>query len=332
MKIAIAILNWNGKELLETFLPSVISNSEDADIYVIDNASTDDSVKLLKTQFPLVKIIQNITNGGYAQGYNDGLKHIDADVFCLLNNDVETTPNWLVPIQSAFSQDSKTVIIQPKILDYKNKGYFEYAGASGGFIDKYGYPFCRGRIFDTVEKDSGQYDSYLDIDWATGACLFIRSDIFKTIDGFDNDFFAHMEEIDMCWRAKNLGYSIKCIPASVVYHVGGATLDASNPKKTYLNFRNSLFTLVKNSSGNVFSIIFIRMLLDGLAGIQFLVALKFKHFVAIIRAHFSFYSQLSRVLNQRKTLVQTPNYYKTKSIVWEYFIKKKQKFSQLKNS
>ncbi|MDW5289840.1 glycosyltransferase family 2 protein [Formosa sp. PL04] len=329
MKIAIAILNWNGKKLLEQFLPSVILNSEDTDIYVIDNASTDDSIVMLKNQFPTVNIILNTENGGFAKGYNDGLKHIAADVYCLLNNDIEVTPNWLTPIKSAFNEDSNTAIIQPKILDYKNKSSFEYAGASGGFIDRYGYPFCRGRIFDTLEKDLGQYDSNLEIDWATGACLFIKANVFKTLNGFDNAFFAHMEEIDLCWRAKNLEYNIKCIPTSEVFHVGGATLNASNPKKTYLNFRNSLFTLVKNASGNVFAIIFTRMLLDGLAGLHFLFSLKFNHFFAIIRAHFSFYSQVSRILKQRKTLVQKPNYFKTRSIVYDYFIKKKQKFSDL---
>ncbi|WP_434035632.1 glycosyltransferase family 2 protein [Formosa sp. 4Alg 33] len=332
MKIAIAILNWNGATLLKQFLPSVILNSEGADIYVIDNASTDESVNLLKKEFPSVGIILNSENGGYAKGYNDGLKHIDADVYCLLNSDIEVTPNWLSPIRDAFKQEAKTAILQPKILDFKNKEYFEYAGASGGFIDKYGYPFCRGRIFDTLEKDNGQYNSNINIDWATGACLFVRSDVFNTINGFDNAFFAHMEEIDLCWRTRNLGYSIKCIPASQVYHVGGATLNASNPKKTYLNFRNSLFTLVKNASGNILAIIFIRMLLDGVAGLQFLLQLKFKHFIAIIHAHFSFYIQLSEVLKERKTLVQPQNSYKSELIVWDYFVKKKQKYSELKNT
>ncbi|WP_299781421.1 glycosyltransferase family 2 protein [uncultured Formosa sp.] len=329
MKIAIAILNWNGAKLLKQFLPSVIINSEESDIYVIDNASTDESVNVLKKEFPSVHIILNSENGGYAKGYNDGLQHITADVVCLLNSDIEVSPNWLTPIKLAFNQDLNTAIIQPKILDFKNKDYFEYAGASGGFIDKYGYPFCRGRIFDTIEKDNGQYDTDLDIFWATGACLFIRSNVFKTLNGFDNAFFAHMEEIDLCWRAKNLDFNIKCIPNSVVYHVGGATLNASNSQKTYLNFRNSLFTLVKNAGGNIVVIIFSRMVLDGLAGIQFLLQLKFKHFYAIIRAHFSFYSQLSRLVRQRKTLVKTANYYKTRSIVWEYFLKKKQKFKEI---
>ncbi|CDF78781.1 glycosyltransferase (GT2) [Formosa agariphila KMM 3901] len=327
MKIAIAILNWNGQQLLEQFLPSVILNSEGADIYVIDNASTDDSIIVLKRKFPSVHIILNSENGGYAKGYNDGLKHIPADVYCLLNSDIEVTPNWLEPIKAAFNADDKTAIIQPKILDYKNKSYFEYAGAAGGFIDKYGYPFCRGRIFDTLEQDHGQYNTSVEIDWASGACLFIKSDVFKKANGLDNDFFAHMEEIDLCWRAKNLGYKIKCVPDSIVYHLGGATLNTSNPKKTYLNFRNSLFTLVKNAGGNLLGIILVRMLLDGVAGIKFLVSLKFNHFYAIIRAHFSFYSQLSKVLKQRKTLIQQANYFSVKSIVWSYFVKNKKSTS-----
>ncbi|MBP1839761.1 glycosyltransferase family 2 protein [Formosa algae] len=329
MKIAIAILNWNGSKLLQQFLPTVIKHAEDAEIYVIDNASTDDSVSVINTLFPTVNIIVNPENGGYAKGYNDGLKHITADVFCLLNSDIEVTPNWLAPIRATFQSEPKTAIIQPKILDYKNKDYFEYAGAAGGFIDKYGYPFCRGRIFNTVEKDEGQYNTTLDIFWATGACLFIRANVFKNINGFDNAFFAHMEEIDLCWRAKNLDYKVKCVPSSEVYHVGGATLNASNPQKTYLNFRNSLFLLVKNAEGNIYTIIVLRMILDGLAGIQFVAQLKFKHFYAIIRAHFSFYGQISRLLKQRQTLAKQPNYFKIRSIVWEYFLKKKKMYKQL---
>ncbi|QDO95389.1 glycosyltransferase family 2 protein [Formosa sediminum] len=329
MKIAIAILNWNGAKLLQEFLPAVITHSEGADLYVIDNASTDHSIDLIKTQFPTVNIILNSENGGYAKGYNDGLSQIAADVYCLLNNDIEVTANWLAPIYATFNAEPNTAIIQPKILDYKNKKYFEYAGAAGGFIDKYGYPFCRGRIFNTIEQDNGQYNSNLDIFWATGACLFIRENTFKALNGFDEAFFAHMEEIDLCWRAKNLNYNIKCIPETKVYHVGGATLHASNPNKTYLNFRNSLCMLVKNAARNIFITIIIRMLLDGLAGVQFLLQLKFKHFYAILRAHASFYSRLSSLLKQRKKLVQQPNYFKTRSIVWEYFVRKKQNFKIL---
>ena len=329
MKIAIVILNWNGKALLEQFLPSVISFSKDADIYVADNASTDDSVAFLKTHFPQIKIIQNSTNGGYAKGYNDALKHVKADVFCLLNSDVEVTKNWLLPIQETFINEPNTAIIQPKILDQKNKDYFEYAGAAGGFIDKLGYPYCRGRIFNTIEKDEGQYNDIIDVFWASGACLFVRNNVYKSLGGLDESFFAHMEEIDFCWQTKNLGFDVKYVGNSTIYHVGGATLSNTNPKKTYLNFRNSLYTLVKNASGITFYLMFVRLVLDGIAGLKFLLELKPKHTLAIIKAHFSFYSHLTTLLKQRKNQNKLSKYYSQKSIVWSYFITKKRYFKSL---
>jgi len=323
MKLAVVILNWNGKQLLEQFVPSVITYSQKADIYVADNASTDDSVAFLKQQFPQVRIIQNRTNDGYAKGYNEALKHIEADIFCLLNSDIEVTKNWLAPIITEFQTNSNTAIIQPKILDFKKKSHFEYAGAAGGFIDKYGYPFCRGRIFDTIEKDNQQYDDTKTIFWASGACLFIRKSTFETLNGFDESYFAHFEEIDLCWRAFNAGYITKYIGTSTVYHVGGATLNALNPKKTYLNFRNSLFTITKNAHGFLFGIIITRLVLDGIVAIKFLFSLKFKHITAILKAHFSFYAHLNTLLKQRYQLPKKKHYYKTKSIVWSYFIKKR---------
>ena len=330
LKTAIVILNWNGKKLLEQFLPSVISHSNEATIYVADNASTDDSVNFIKSNFPSVQIIQNTENGGFAKGYNDALKDIDADIYCLLNNDVEVTENWLSPIISIFKSDPNTIIIQPKILDYKHKSYFEYAGAAGGFIDKFGYPYCRGRIFNTVEKDENQYDEINNIFWASGACFFIRKNAFVTLNGLDEAFFAHMEEIDLCWRAKNLDYDIKYIGTSTVFHLGGATLNNTNPRKTYLNFRNSLFMLTKNiPKGQVFYIVFIRLFLDGIAGIRFLITGKFSHFIAVIKSHFSFYWHLPKLLKQRKTLQQKKKYYQTKSIVWSYFVDNKKTFNSL---
>lgn len=328
MKIAVVILNWNGKQLLEQFLPSVMAYSEMADIFVADNASTDDSVDFVKSQFPSVNIIQNTTNGGYAKGYNDALQHVQADVFCLLNSDVEVTEGWLQQIIECFKNEPNTAIIQPKILDYKRKDYFEYAGAAGGFIDKLGYPYCRGRIFDTIEKDTNQYDD-ASIIWASGACLFIRASVFKSLNGFDEAFFAHMEEIDLCWRAHNLGYDTKFVSNSVVYHVGGATLSALNPKKTYLNFRNSLFTLTKNAGGNLFLLIFTRLLLDGFAAIKFLLQLQPTHILAILKAHLSYYQALPQLLKQRKQLKQSSTYYQQTSIVWSYFIQKKRRFDCL---
>lgn len=328
MTIAIVILNWNGKTLLEQFLPSILKHSHtNASIYVADNASTDGSIDFIKTHFPTIKIIINNTNGGYAKGYNDALKGLTEDIFCLLNNDIEVSANWLTPILETF-KDEATAIVQPKILDYKNKTHFEYAGAAGGFIDKYGYPFCRGRIFNTIEKDNNQYKD-ADIFWASGACLFIRNTVFKTLDGFDETFFAHMEEIDLCWRAKNLGYDIKYNNQSKVYHVGGATLSNTNPKKTYLNFRNNLSMLVKNAKGNIFSIVFARLILDGIAGVKYFLSLQPLHTFAIIRAHFAFYARLPHVLKQRKALSQTSNYAKINSIVWAYFIQKKKQFNRL---
>jgi GT2 family glycosyltransferase len=324
--IAVVILNWNGKALLEQFLPSVVKHSNDAIIYVADNASTDDSVSFVREHFPTVKIIQNSENGGYAKGYNDALQYIEEPLLCLLNSDIEVTKNWLQPIVEAFDNDVETAIIQPKILDYKSKSHFEYAGAAGGFIDKYGYPFCRGRIFDTIEKDQSQYNDIKNIFWASGACFFIKNSVFKTLNGFDESYFAHMEEIDLCWRAYNSNYNTKYVGTSTVYHVGGATLSNTNPRKTYLNFRNSLFTLVKNTDKNVFIRMVLRMKLDGIAALRFLFQLKPHYFFAVLKAHLAFYKNLGRLLKQRKQLPKRANYYETNSIVWSYFIKKRKTF------
>ena len=322
MKIAVVILNWNGQKLLEQFLPSIIDFSKEATIYVADNASTDASVAYVTTNFPNITILQNAQNFGFAKGYNVALRNVNADVFALVNSDIEVTKNWLQPIIATFIKEPLTAIIQPKILDYKNKGCYEYAGAAGGFIDKYGYPFCRGRIFETLEKDTQQYDDVSEIFWASGACFFIRQPVFSDLNGFDEDFFAHQEEIDLCWRAFNNNYVAKYNSKSVVYHVGGATLEKSNPQKTYLNFRNSLLMLAKNLPKNKFvSIILIRMLLDGIAGFQFLWKGKFSHFSAILKAHFSFYFMIRSTLNKRNG-IQKQNYFYTKSIVYQYFIKK----------
>jgi GT2 family glycosyltransferase len=328
MKIAVVILNWNGKKLLETFLPSVLQDSPEASIYVADNASTDDSVAFVQAHFPSITVIQNHGNLGFAGGYNEALQKVDADIYALVNSDIEVTPNWLQPIIQKFQNEPKTAIIQPKILDYKNKAYFEYAGAAGGFIDQYGYPFCRGRIFETIEKDTHQYDDETEIFWASGACFFIRKDVFHELDGFDADFFAHQEEIDLCWRAFNLGHQIKYTSKSVVYHVGGATLQQGNPKKTFLNFRNSLLMLVKNlPKSSLFQVLFIRLVLDGVAGIQFLVKGKPLHTLAILKAHFSFYSLFSKNYKKRSSQ-QLPNYYITKSIIYRYFIKNNSIFAK----
>ena len=330
MKLAIVILNWNGKKLLEKFLPSVVKHSVEADIYVADNASTDTSVKFINEHYPEVKIVQNKVNGGYAKGYNDALQHIDADIYCLLNSDVEVTKNWLVPIISEFRNSTNTAVVQPKILDYKKQTHFEYAGAAGGHIDKYGYPFCRGRIFTTLEEDKGQYNDTSEIFWASGACLFIRKIVFEEAGKLDEDFFAHQEEIDLCWRIKNLGYSIKCVGNSEVFHLGGATLSSMNPKKTFLNFRNSLYNLVKNVYGSkVLWIIFIRLILDGIAAIKFLFEGKFSHFFAILKAHFHFYKNLRVLVNKRKKRSTVEKYYLISSVIVQYYFFKNIKFDQL---
>ncbi|MBF02953.1 MAG: dTDP-Rha--alpha-D-GlcNAc-pyrophosphate polyprenol alpha-3-L-rhamnosyltransferase [Flavobacterium sp.] len=328
-KIAVVILNWNGVELLRQFLPSVLQFSTEATIYVIDNASTDVSVSVLKSEFPTVQIIENEGNFGFAKGYNEGLKTIKEPYLALVNSDIEVTKNWLQPILNQFEKDTLTAIIQPKILDFKNKSYFEYAGAAGGFIDKYGYPYCRGRIFDKIEEDKGQYDSTINIFWASGACFFIRNQVFQELQGFDEGFFAHQEEIDLCWRAHHMGYEIKFCYQSVVYHVGGATLNNESPRKTYLNFRNSLYMLTKNLPKNTLvPILFSRLLLDGIAAFRFLTQGKFKHLIAILRAHFHFYSNFKDYYNKRNSQ-NIRKYYTISSIVNRFFIQKQQTYTKL---
>ncbi len=330
MKIAIAILNWNGEKLLPQFLPSVINNSKNATVYVIDNASTDNSIEVLKTQFPSVKIIQNKGNYGFAKGYNEGLQHIDADYFCLLNSDVEVTENWIAPIEKLLDENPSIAAVQPKILDYKNKEMFEYAGAAGGFIDQFGYPFCRGRVFSTLEKDHGQYNDTIPVFWATGASLFIRKKDFFEQNGFDEDFFAHMEEIDLCWRLNNANRKVYYCGESTVYHLGGATLDKSNPKKWYLNYRNSLFMYLKNLPANkLFPIIFTRLCLDGIAAIAFLPKQGFKHLWAVFISHMHFYAGFSKMYKKRQSN-QIKNYSNTSLLPVQYFIKKRQFFKDLK--
>ena len=331
MKTAIVILNWNGKKLLQEFLPSVIKHSAHlASIYVADNASTDASVAFVKAEFPQVKIIQNTSNGGYAKGYNDALQHLEEELFILMNSDIETTPGWLEPMIKAFESNKNLGAAQPKLLDLKKKTHFEYAGAAGGFLDSLGYPFCRGRIFDTCEKDTGQYNDTLEIFWASGACLAVRKSVFWEAGALDENFFAHQEEIDLCWRIKNLGYSIKYLGASAVYHLGGATLEQMNPKKTYLNFRNNLMLLLKNVAGfKVYPILFTRMCLDGIAAFKFLAEGKPKHFTAVLQAHFNFYAQTPKLLKTRSHTAGSRPYAKVKSIVWAYFIRQKKHYTDL---
>jgi len=330
MKIAVVILNWNGVTLLEKFLKSIVtfSTTDFSDIYVADNASTDNSIAFIKQHYPNVKIIENTKNWGFAKGYNKALQKIDAEVYALVNSDIEVTKDWLQPIYRHFKNNLNTAIVQPKILDYKRKTHFEYAGAAGGFIDELGYPYCRGRIFNTLEKDNGQYNDTTAIFWASGACLFIRSEIFHKLGGFDTDYEAHQEEIDLCWRAFNAGYQTTYIGESTVYHVGGATLDNAHHKKTFLNFRNSLYNLVKNvPTKRYLGLIFKRLVLDGVAGVKFFFEGKPLHTFAIIKAHFSFYANFIKMLTKRRQLLpKKVGYYTTKSILNEYYIKGEKKF------
>lgn len=332
MKVAVVILNWNGRQLLEKFLPAMLKYSKDlADIYVADNNSPDDSISFLKTNYPEVKVIQNLENGGFAKGYNDALKHVKADIYALVNSDIEVTKGWLEPIIQQFKESKNTVAIQPKLLDYKDKSKFEYAGAAGGFIDFMGYPFCKGRVFMHLEKDKHKYDNTYDIFWATGACFFIKSDVYHQLNGFDEDYFAHQEEIDLCWRIQNEGYSIKYVGTSTVYHVGGATLKESNPHKTYLNFRNSLFSISKNVPKRfVFFVILFRLILDGIAGLKFIIELRPIHTWAILKAHFSFYYHLPKMLKKRnKISFKQTKYYYCFSIVWQHFILRRNTFNEI---
>jgi GT2 family glycosyltransferase len=334
LNLAIVILNWNGKKHLEEFLPSVIANSSEADqIVVIDNDSTDDSVSFLNEHYPEVKIIRNSVNGGFAKGYNDGLSQVEATYYILLNSDVEVTQGWIKPLMELMDSDHSIAACQPKVKSFRNKNLFEHAGAAGGFIDRYAYPFCRGRILYLNEHDQQQYDELMEIFWATGACMFVRSSCFWQAGAFDPDYFAHMEEIDLCWRMKNLGYKIFAQPKSVVYHLGGGTLDYNSPKKTYLNFRNSLFTLYKNShSKNLMLIIFIRLVLDGVAALKFLVEGKPNHFAAVFMAHSNFYKKLPALRQKRNRLIHQKNHIGLYpgSIVFDFYLKGKKKFSSLK--
>lgn len=330
MNIAIVILNWNGQALLERFLPGVLANSAAADIYVADNGSTDDSISFVKENFPEVKIVMNSENWGFAEGYNKALQKIDADILCLLNSDVEVTPNWLSPVIEVFQSNKEIAIIQPKILDLLKRDHFEYAGAAGGFLDQLGYPFCRGRIFQSLEKDEGQYNKNTEIFWATGACMFIRKTVFDSLGGFDEDYFAHQEEVDLCWRAHNKGHKVYYVAASAVYHLGGSTLSNMNPKKTYLNFRNSLFSITKNLPRRVaFPIILSRLLLDGIAALRFIFQFKFTHCAAVLRAHLSFYRQFRRMYRKREKDTFTSKYYVTKSIVWSHYVNQIRNFNDL---
>ena len=329
MTVALVVLNWNGKEILKRFLPEMIQYSKEATIYVIDNNSTDDSIDFLTTEFPDVSRIINKENLGYAGGYNAGLKEIKEEIICLVNNDIRVTKNWLLPIINFFKNNSNTGIVQPHILDEKDPSLFEYAGAGGGYIDRLGYPFCRGRIFDQIEKDDGQYNGNQNVFWASGACLFIRNTLFQKLGGFDEDFFMHQEEIDLCWRANNLGSEVFCIGDSKVYHLGGTSLPES-PLKVFYNYRNSTYMLLKNVPAlQLPFILSSRLLLDGVAGIRFLLKGELRNCISILKAHAYMYFNFFKILGKRSSKKPQNSYYKLNSIVYQYFILKKTKFFNL---
>jgi len=332
--VALVILNWNGKHFLEKFLPSVLASGyENLSIVIADNASTDDSVSFLQNNFPSIKIIINAVNEGFAKGYNTALKQIEADYYILLNSDVEVTEGWISPIILMMESDKVIAACQPKVLSLDNKNKFEYAGASGGWIDKFGYPFNRGRVFDFCENDEGQYNNNSEIFWATGAALFVRASVYHELNGFDEYFFAHQEEIDLCWRMQRSGYKIFAVPASVVYHVGGGTLPAGNKRKVFLNFRNNLVMLAKNLplAEKIWKIPF-RISLDNLAGFQALIKGDLTTFISILKAHFYFFKWCFKQKNvdklQKIKLKDLAGVY-IGSIVWQYFIKKRKTFSEI---
>ena len=324
MSLGIVILNWNGKTLIEKFLPSVINNTPNIhNIYFIDNGSTDGSVEFIKTNFKRIKIIALDKNYGYAKAYNIGLKNIDDDIVCLLNNDVEVTRGWTKEILRQFNNEPLTAVIQPKLRDYYNKPYFDYAGAAGGFLDKFGYPYCNGRIYNKIEKDNNQYNNVSEIFWACGACFFIRNQIFKKYGGFDESFWAHFEEIDLCWRLKNKGYKISLNTDSIVFHANAATLVQNNPKKTYYNFRNMLFTITKNSKNNLFFLLTEKFFIDIIVAFYILFNSGINHFIAIIKAYLSFYKHINLLMKFRKDNKRKIKHYKNISIICEYLFYKR---------
>lgn len=333
-RVAVAILNYNGEKLLAQFLPSVISNSGEATVYVIDNGSTDGSIALINARFPTVKLIQLDKNYGFCGGYNRGLAALNETYFILLNSDVEVTPGWISPLVSLADENSRIGAIQPKILSYHNKTKFEYAGAGGGFIDILGYPYCRGRIFDYVEEDTGQYNDVREIFWAAGACMFVRSSCYKQLNGLDEDFFAHMEEIDLCWRLNRSGFTVYYTGASTVYHLGAGTLSYNHPRKVFLNFKNGLAMLLKNlNGGELWYKIPARILLDWLAALSFLFKGQLKNSLAVLKAHMSLVGSFSSIWKKRKALLAAYPTYTSVAIhpnliIFDYYLRRKKRIHQ----
>lgn len=337
IKTAVVILNWNGRSLLEKFLPTVLKHSlsHDCQVWVADNGSSDESVSFLRDYFPQVPCLAFDKNYGFAEGYNKAINQIDAEYVVLLNSDVQTTPGWLSTLIDFMDAHDDVAAVQPKILDYKNPDYFEYAGAAGGFIDSLGYPFCRGRVLNVVEKDEHQHDAAIPVFWASGACLCIRKKLYEDAGGLDGRFFAHMEEIDLCWRLNARGKKVMCVPQSVVYHVGGASLSAENPRKTYLNFRNNLLMLYKNIPTSRFYTVFImRLALDVLAAFHLALQGKLLNSLAVFRAQKDFFKmkQAYKQVRQEclsKTLKQSIETQYKGSILYQFYFKRKRSFNSI---
>lgn len=335
-KVAVIILNWNGSAMMQQFLPSVIQNSPEAEVIVADNGSTDDSLSMLQHEFPQVKTIVFDKNYGFAEGYNKALSQTEQPLTVLLNSDVEVTPNWLQPLIAFMDEHPEAAACHPKLLKESERQSFEYAGAAGGFIDILGYPFCRGRMMQTVEKDCGQYDDPVPVFWATGAALLVRTDVYNMVGGLDSRFFAHCEEIDFCWRLRSRGYSIWCLPQSVVYHVGGATLPQGNPRKTFLNFRNNLLMLYKNlQPDEMWWVLLLRYFLDYLAALQMLLSGHRRDALAVVRARFEYQHICHEFDEKRKanlkaaTVKRIPEMFRG-SLLWNYYAKRIKNFSLLK--
>ena len=333
--VAIVILNWNGAAFLRQFLPGVITHADGARVIVADNASTDDSVEVLAREFPLVELLLLDRNLGFCEGYNQALAQVDSEYFVLLNSDVEVTLGWLRPLRDLLEINPRVAAVQPKILAHADPTYFEYAGGGGGYLDRLAYPFCRGRLFDTLEKDLGQYDDPRPVAWASGACLLVRRAAWQALGGLEPAFFAHMEEIDFCWRLQNAGHEVWYHGGSAVQHVGGGTLPKTSPRKTYLNFRNGLALLYKNSApSELAGALTQRLLLDGVAGLRFLAGGQLRNFWAVLRAHFAFYGRLNYWQKRRRAasphlrVAERAGVYPG-SVVWAYFAKGQRKFSQL---
>lgn len=335
-KLAVVVLSYNGRELLNKFLPPIIKSKTDyTEIYVVDNASHDGTYEFIQEHFPEVKLIRLEVNKGFTNGYVASLPQIDADYYALVSSDVEVSEGWIEPIISLLDSNPDVAVVQPKIKSYNNKREFEYSGASGAYIDKYGYPFCRGRLFFTIEEDDAQYQDNREVFWCSGACMFIRSDVYHQLGGFDNDYYAHMEDIDLSWRVKNAGYKVMVCPQAVVYHVGGHIISYGSPPKIFRNYKNGMIMLLKNlPAGQVWWIIPYRLLLDGVAGIRALVKGNSKECGAILKAHFEFWSGLQKWIRKRKEAkkaVNNPNRVGVypRSIVVQYFLLGKRKFSDL---